>query len=451
MYKLKFTITIIFCIFIFFPSCNSSSTSKDQSNNVIIHKTNTQKTHQIFTSVTYSKNENENIASEELLSKLPHDLNPNFMILYSSPDYDIDIILKNIRNKYPTSTLFGTSTYDEILTNDGIIKGKKGAIALLASSISNYNGSSFAKAFPENSTSKDIREIAQATVLEAIKNSDNTLDKKPKLIYISCNAGYEEESLNSISELFNNDVKIYGATSSTSSQILNQNQKSFVISNNNYYTKGISVLLIYDGANIGGSYKSGFLNFSKEKSGIVTSCDTRSISSINNKPATEVYNDWTSNLFSNTLLEGKIITNLKTQYLFTRKLGNSEENILTAVIKIDPIDKKLGLASNLNLGQEIHYIEANSNTIINRTGPMINQALVDGNIKKSNMFFGIFDICSGARRYLGNNTTEVVDKINEEFDKTPWIGLVSQGEQGTFKGYGSFHGNFMSSIIIFGN
>jgi len=451
---IKIVVLILSILLLSFTiSCSkSSSNSTNKSSNVKIHKIEDYNIDNSIVGLGYSTLADEQKATKEIFDQLSITKNPTMLILYASPDYQIDKILPLIKSRFNKAVIFGSSTRDKILTNDGIVQGKKGSMAMLSFQAENLKVSSAAKPFENNPSLSDIHEITHHTIDEAVLNTKLDNSKKPKLVYMSCSAGYEEIVIEELIKYFGENTQIFGGTASTSSLNLNKEMPSFIIGNGTIYKSGVSILLVYDGVKIGSEFKSGFINFAKEKTGIITSCEknSRIIKTINNLPASDVYNEWTDNIFADEIKKGDIINNSKTQYLMTRNLGDSGENVLTAVIQIDPKSKTIVTAANLVEGQKVNYIEANKEILINRTKPLVTGALLNGNLKKSDSLFGMFNICSGAMRYIDTDAEKICTLINNELGSTPWIGFVSQGEQGTIKNHGSFHGNFMSSIVVFG-
>ncbi len=66
---------------------------------------------------------------------------------------------------------------------------------------------------------------------------------------------------------------------------------------------------------------------------------------------------------------------------------------------------------------------------------------------------GLHIYCGGAAKTLGLEADGETDKMVREIKKAmggkPFIGGFTAGEQGNIPGYGYFHGNLMSSMVIF--
>ncbi len=66
---------------------------------------------------------------------------------------------------------------------------------------------------------------------------------------------------------------------------------------------------------------------------------------------------------------------------------------------------------------------------------------------------GLHIYCAGAAKTLGLEKDGATDKmirdISKAMNEKSFIGGFTAGEQGTIPGYGFFHGNLMSSMVVF--
>jgi len=79
--------------------------------------------------------------------------------------------------------------------------------------------------------------------------------------------------------------------------------------------------------------------------------------------------------------------------------------------------------------------------------------MVDGKIKMKDIAGGLYIYCAGAAKTLGlgagDETSKMVGEIRKAIGGKSFIGGFTAGEQGNIPGYGYFHGNLMSSMVVF--
>ena len=79
--------------------------------------------------------------------------------------------------------------------------------------------------------------------------------------------------------------------------------------------------------------------------------------------------------------------------------------------------------------------------------------MVNGKIKMKEIVGGLHIYCAGAAKTLGlgqgDDTDKMVDEIRKAMGGNSFIGGFVAGEQGNIPGYGFFHGNLMSSMVVF--
>jgi len=66
---------------------------------------------------------------------------------------------------------------------------------------------------------------------------------------------------------------------------------------------------------------------------------------------------------------------------------------------------------------------------------------------------GLHIYCAGAAKTIGlekgGDTSKMVDELRKAMAGKPFIGGFTAGEQGNIPGFGFFHGNLMSSMVVF--
>lgn len=99
----------------------------------------------------------------------------------------------------------------------------------------------------------------------------------------------------------------------------------------------------------------------------------------------------------------------------------------------------------------MYFTEGTSDSLIYRPRTVSRRALVNGRIKKIEVTSALFTYCAGTMLAVQDRIDQIVPVINRVIGNAPYIGAFTFGEQGNIKGFGNFHGNLMSSIVITGN
>jgi hypothetical protein len=113
-------------------------------------------------------------------------------------------------------------------------------------------------------------------------------------------------------------------------------------------------------------------------------------------------------------------------------------------------DGSVELLVNVEKGDRLYCVEGSRDILINRSAVVAKRAMIKGKIKKKSVAGGLHIYCLGASLAVGEDRMhEIVTAINSAMGENPYIGIFTGGEQGSIEGYGYFHGNLMSSMVIF--
>jgi small ligand-binding sensory domain FIST len=110
--------------------------------------------------------------------------------------------------------------------------------------------------------------------------------------------------------------------------------------------------------------------------------------------------------------------------------------------------------ADISEGENLYFATATKKAYIKRAGTIVQQAMVEGKIKYSELAGGVHYYCRGAAfSQFGKNRENLqvlVTETNKNMKNKPYIGTFTAGEQGNISGYGIFMGNLTSSMAVFG-
>ncbi|MEA3361126.1 MAG: FIST N-terminal domain-containing protein [Thermodesulfobacteriota bacterium] len=397
----------------------------------------------------WSTDNNETKAVEQAVNMMTEGVEtPELVILYTTVGYDVERIHEILRKKLGKSTqVFGMTSCWGVVTRDGIKVGEKGSLAVLGMT---SPVSEFGVGGAQVNSGDDIRSKAAEGIRKAILNAGKSEGSKPNLVLIAASPGIEEEVLKGIAEAVGKDIPVYGG--SAADNTISGNWKVF--HNNQIYSSGFSVAAIFTELKTGHAYHSGYLG--SDMNGLATKVkngEGRVLQEIDGKPAADVYNEWAYNKYDKQLKEGGTILGPASFYPLARKVYAEGMTHFIGIhpSEIYPEDRSLQLFANVKQGERLYFTEGTPNALIYRPRTIIRRALVNGRIKKKDAALGLNIYCAGTMLAVKDRIAEIVPIINQTLGKTPYIGAFTFGEQGNIKGYGNFHGNLMSSMVIMGS
>jgi len=393
----------------------------------------------------YSTNPIEEEAVKEAIGKLKKSLkkNPDFLILFSTVDYDLEKVLKEIRKKVGNKTkIYGGTSCLGVLTKDGFHKSEKGALAVLgviSDRIKFGVGCCDLDKFSP-------REAGKRAVIKAIKSAGKDINQKPKLILITSAPGSEEDILKGIAEIVGEDTPVIGGSSADNT--IEGKWSQFC---NDKVCKNSTVLaVIYTDLKTGISYQSGYER--TIRTGVITKAEGRIIYEIDNKPAAEVYNEWLDGALSDVLKTGGKILRQTTFFPLAKVIrgrGDSWYFLSIHPLSFNLPEKSLSVFADVKTGDRIELMKGDWEMLLNRCFSTPRLALRGAKIKEEDVAFGIFTFCAGTMLAIPEEERDKMPLlVNKVLKGAPFIGTFTFGEQGYIPGIGNLHGNLVSSMVI---
>jgi len=397
----------------------------------------------------WSVNEDSKKAVDEAMYSIRLGLNgqsPDFLIVQATEGIDYSTVIGEIHTVWPSVQIFGGTSHLATLTDDGYHQGESGSLSLLGVVSEKIEfavgGSSFADySSPEKAVEEAIG-LATADFSE----------EKPELVFMTSAPGFEEKVLLEIKKILGPDVPVFGG-SSADNEIKNKWRQ---FANGRIYSEGVSLAMVYidnkvrDDIKISWASQSGY--DLSEQGGLITRAEGRIIYEIDNRPAAEVYNNWTGGKFSQELISGGSILNKSNIYPLSKVLANNGKiNYLTIhPASIDADKGSLEVFAEVRAGDKIVFRHGDWETLLNRTSLVVEKALNKKEIDQDSVCFALYDFCGGALGAIPKTErTKIPALISEKLIKAPYLGMFTFGEQFFLEGVGNTHQNLVSSVIIF--
>lgn len=386
-------------------------------------------------------------AAEEAIAMMQQTIQkPRFIVLYTTANYGEQEIVQTLRSRFPDAKLFGMNVYKGVFTSDGLHIGEKGSLAIMGFAGGDLLFGISAKQVTDGA---DVAALTRAAVAEAARDAGRSLADEPSVILLGATKGKEDAIVEGIDQVFSGDIPLIGGTHCD--DVFGQ---GYVMENDKLYKPGLIVGLIYSKSKIGASFYSGFIG--KKKSGKITAGDGRMLLEIDGRPAQEVYRAWANGYFDDIDCSTESVIVMSSAVCPLAKaiqLPNGQMRYIPVrPWRFNP-DGSLNMGGDIHNGDTIYYVEGNKRALKKRAGVVARDALVDGKIKMKDLAGGLHIYCGGAAKTLGlganDETSEMVREIQKSMGGKPFIGGFTAGEQGNIPGYGYFHGNLMSSMVVF--
>jgi hypothetical protein len=377
---------------------------------------------------------------------------PVFVMALTNADYDTKVIRQKLAENLKGAKLFGLNVYKYVITPDGYHAGPKGAVGILGLQADDVvTGVAAGATVDPNKIGEETKRIA----LMAIKNAGKTVEDRPLQVMVASADNPEEKAVEALTNFFGKDIPINGGSSADAE--INKGIK-YVYDNNEVFSKGIAIAVMYSkgGLKTGNAFMSGFA--STQKSGKATRIreftgeHLRVIEEIDGRPAGEVYNEWLDGAISDRMNNsGSIFDEGHYHPLAIEKIFKGKKQYITLCPgQVDPVTKGLCVFAQPVEGETIYYMSGSVNALIKRMNPMIKNAMIDGRIKTSEMAGAYIIYCRGAYKTLTKRYTELYPEIKAAMGSKPFLAGFTSGEIGHIAGHGNFHGNLMTTTVVFG-
>lgn len=300
------------------------------------------------------------------------------------------------------------------------------------------------------SASRAYGDDTEAAVRDAVREALLRADRPgetPDLIWLSATPGVEEQVLNGIEAVVGSDVPIIGGSAADN----NLEGNWFVFDNQTKTTDGLVVSVLFPSRPISFAYQNAYSPSNNE--GVVTSARGRTIQSIDNRPAMQVYSEWTDGAVEGAERGGdaKAILSESTLWPLGRevtKLGGVPFYLL-----VHPALAKDGgeidLFATVEVGEKLTSMTGTRENLTDRAGRVAELAGKLTPSSKPSIAGALMIYCGGCMLSVRDDMDRVVAGVNAALGGAPFIGAFTFGEQGPLIDAGNRHGNLMISCVVF--
>lgn len=378
-------------------------------------------------------------AYERLIEKLG-ERKPNLLLVHSSCEYDNTVVVKRLRLLAPGVPLQGGTTCLGVLTEEGFHTRDGRGIGILG--IADPKGSYGVGITRYGS---DPAAAATSALVQAIKEAGRPGELPVAVIMTVC-PGNEEGTIHAIEAYLGTAIPILGGTSADNDMSGRWQQ----FGNDLVIGDGISIAALFSSGDVGYSFHSGYEPTNHR--GKATRAAGRVLFEIDDRPAAEVYNEWTNGLISDLLPQGGSMVPTAT---FTPvgtpvgQVGGIPYFRLSYPVEVLP-DRSLQLFTEARQGTEIVLMQGTPESLSTRAG-RVAAAAVDAAAFRARQVEGAMVLfCAGCMLAVQDRIHDTQKGLNDTFQGAPFLCSFTLGEQGCFIGGENRHGNLMIATLVFG-
>ena len=403
-------------------------------------------------------------AYENAMGEIGEGRDPNLLLIFMTANVDHERALKRLNEitegKIPYSGCticqgameggFWRQTDELKLTSIWAIHDPEGSYELGMADLSNASDKNPARKIVQNSVTN-----AEARYkIAAQENPDNpVIQGDPNFIWINPPPGPEDEVLLGVQDgMGGKNVEVIGGSSAdndVSGSWKQWNSEVGVVSN------GVSFVISRCSAQLKGLAFTGYS--ATPKTGTVTKTNgPRHIITIDDKPAGQLYDDWTSGHFKDLWSdpEDSNILGPSSVYPLGQVVGRDWDNeevyrTLHPHLLVKS-DKSMTVFSDVHEGQQICMMTGTKENIQTKISAVASNVLRSTGIPTSELRGALVVFCAGAMMYVGKDGMNAAcGKLDTALGGVNYLGIHTFGEQGPFPDGTNKHGNLMFSALVF--
>jgi hypothetical protein len=367
---------------------------------------------------------------------IPSDLGSiRWLLAYTTVDVDVNALTQRLRARFPGVPVFGCTSFQGVFTPEGF---KRGAWALAGDTRDDVQMLGAMAVW--NADATDCA-VAAATALKAQLNG-----LPPALLLAYPTPGAEEAMLRGVASVFGSEVPIYGG--SAADDDVSGQWKIFC--DGQTTSRGIVLIAVRSQHAILADFLSGYLP--TRHRGYVTGALGRRVLTIDDKPAAQVYNDWTQGALGDTLQTGGVVlaeTTLSPLARVKARVGGVAFHLLSHPCEVSPKDGSLTFFTDFQTGDEVTLMRGNPQSLINRVEQVGKRALSSSRPPLDHLSGGVLIYCGGCVGAVRGHLDEIAARFHSTIFNAPFLGAATFGEQGRALGTGeNWHGNLMCSAVL---
>lgn len=364
---------------------------------------------------------------------------PDYLICNHSATYKASELAKGLQAYAPNTALHQTSSCLGAMTNAGFHSQNGHGLAL------------FAIVDPAASFGVGMASLGEEPASAAIQAAEQALlqadrpGELPQMVWISSTPGQEEAVIAGLKALMGPNIAIAGGSAAD-----NEVKGQWWLGGNGAIAQdAVVVSVLFPSCQIGFAFHSGY--DPTQHAAVVSDAEGRIIHRLNDRPAAEVYNEWTQGLIQEQMETGGNILGLTTLAPLGRiadYIGKVPQYQLSHPDSVSA-SGSLSMFSNIATGDEFVLMQGSPETLTRRIARVASSARNSTALENPKVLGAMVIYCAGCMLTVTDRMNEVASILDESIEQAPFIGAFTFGEQGSFLQAGPKHGNLMISVMLF--
>jgi hypothetical protein len=364
---------------------------------------------------------------------------PDFVTLHYGSARSPHDLARHARAAFGPAAVHGSSSCLGVMTGQGFVGGHGDALGAFA--IWDPDGA-YGSAMVALDT--EPREAAARAIRKALERAGRP-GEAPGLVWLSTSPGHEESVLDGIKDVIGRPALIVGASAADNDVAGDWS----VFDPDGACGAGVVVSVLFPSVPFGCAFESGYAPTGLR--GRITAADGRRLLRIDDRPAAEVYGEWTRGRISPPVSGSRRILSEATMTPLGRRqteIGEIPLHLLAHPATAHS-DGSLDLFARIHPGEEVCLMEGSRTSLVQRAGRIASASREKlGNAPAAG---ALVVYCGGCMLAIREHMNEVAASVAEGLGGAPFLGVFSFGEQGEMLDGDSAHGNLMISCTTFGS
>lgn len=364
---------------------------------------------------------------------------PSLLVVYPTVGHDIGALAAALRERAGDVPMHGATSCRGVMSEAGFVGAAGVALGLLG--IRDLEGDYGVAA---RDLADDPRAAGRSVALAAIAAAGRD-GELPALVWLAAEPGSEEAVIAGIQDVLGPDIPIAGG-SAADDAVAGQWQE---IANGEALRGAVVVTAMYPSTSIHVAFHGGYSP--GERSGVATRVDGRTLHTIDDRPAAEVYDEWTGGVIADVLGRGGNVLRSTTLHPLGRVAGEYGDQPFHRLSHPDSVtaDGALTLFTEIGAGERLIQMVGTREGLVARAGRVARAAMRAGDLELGELAGALVVHCAGCMLAVHDEIGRVAADIARELGGKPFLGAFTFGEQGCFVDRRSHHGNLMIAVVVF--
>ncbi|MEP6621321.1 MAG: FIST N-terminal domain-containing protein [bacterium] len=396
------------------------------------------------------------VDTRDVLTLLDHELSgargsAHLVFAFYGCDHDDAALHEYLSRRFPGTPVIGGTSSGGLITHQGVFDETSIGVLVIDDADGDYGVAAGGLGADPAQSAEDLLQRALA--------SCGCGGELPELIWVYQAPGHEEAVIEGLRRVVGDRCPIVGGSSADNDVTGKWRQ----LGPDGPLRDGLSIAVLFPSRAIDCAFQGGYepsgpsgivtgIGYEVHgESGVVTAASGREILSIDDAPASSVYNRWIGGRVSGKLEEGGTILAETTMCPLAVDAGSVDG--VTCFLLVHPESVRAGGAlttfRELQVGDRIYAMKGDRLRLIDRAERVVEQARRGLSAPRSGIAGALVVYCGGCKLAVGDDIGKVATAIANGLGDAPFIGCFTFGEQGRLLDR-NVHGNLMISAVAFG-